>query len=64
MKLTMDEMNMLLAALYTHSVDLSKVADAAARADKPMTAKLFAEDAEKANALRDKLIANLDEITI
>ena len=64
MKLTMDEMNMLLAALYKHSVYLTKVADAADREDKPMTAKLFAEQADKANALRDKLIANLDEMTI
>lgn len=64
MKLTMDEMNMLLAALYKHSVYLTKVADAADRDDKPMTAKLFAEQADKANALRDKLIANLDEMTI
>ena len=64
MKLTMDEMNMLLAALYKHSVYLTKVADAADRDNKPMTAKLFAEQADKANALRDKLIANLDEMTI
>ena len=64
MKLTMDEMNMLLAALYKYSVYLTKVADAADRDDKPMTAKLFAEQADKANALRDKLIANLDEMTI
>ena len=64
MKLTMDEMNMLLAALYKHSVYLTKVADAADRDDKPMTAKLFTEQADKANALRDKLIANLDEMTI
>ena len=64
MKLTMDEMNMLLAALYKHSVYLTKVADAAYRDDKPMTAKLLAEQADKANALRDKLIANLDEMTI
>ena len=64
MKLTMDEMNMLLAALYTHSADLSKAAKDAASADKPLTAKLFAEQALKANALRDKLIANLDEMTI
>ena len=64
MKLTMDEMNMLLTALYKHSVGLTKVADAADRNDKPMTAKLFAEQADKANALRDKLIANLDEMTI
>ena len=64
MKLTMDEMNMLLTALYKHSVDLTKVADASDRDDKPMTAKLFAEQADKANALRDKLIANLDEMTI
>ena len=64
MKLTMDEMNMLLTALYKHSVDLTKVADAVDRDDKPMTAKLFAEQADKANALRDKLIANLDEMTI
>ena len=64
MKLTMDEMNMLLTALYKHSVDLTKVADAADRDDKPMTAKLFAEQADRANALRDKLIANLDEMTI
>ena len=64
MKLTMDEMNMLLAALYTHSADLRKVAKDAASYDKPMTAKLFAEQADKANALRDKLIENLDEMTI
>ena len=64
MKLTMDEMNMLLAALYTHSDHLSKLAKDAAGADKPLTAKLFAEQADKANALRDKLIANLDEMTI
>lgn len=64
MKLTMDEMNMLLTALYKHSVYLTKVADAADRDDKPMTAKLFVEQADKANALRDKLIANLDEMTI
>ena len=64
MKLTMDEMNMLLTALYTHSADLSKAAKDAASADKPLTANLFAEQALKANALRDKLIANLDEMTI
>ena len=60
MKLTMDEMNMLLAALYTHSADLSKAAKDAASADKPLTAKLFAEQADKEKALRDKLIANLE----
>ena len=64
MKLTMDEMNMLLTALYTHSADLSKAAKDSVSADKPLTAKLFAEQALKANALRDKLIANLDEMTI
>ena len=64
MKLTMDEMNMMLAALYTHSADLSKAAKDAVSADKPLTVKLFAEQADKANALRDKLIANLDEMTI
>ena len=64
MKLTMDEMNMLLTALYTHSADLSKAAKDAVSADKPLTVKLFAEQADKANALRDKLIANLDEMTI
>ena len=64
MKLTMDEMNMLLAALYTHSDHLSKLAKDAANDDKPMTAKLFSEQADKANVLRDKLIANLDEMTI
>ena len=64
MKLTIDEMNMLLAALYKHSVDLTKVADAADRDDKPMTAKLFAEQADKEKALWGKLIANLDEMTI
>lgn len=64
MKLTMDEMNMLLAALYTHSDHLSKAAKDAASADKPLTAKLFAEQADKEKALRDKLIANLDEMTI
>ena len=60
----MDEMNMLLTALYTHSADLSKAAKDAVSADKPLTVKLFAEQADKANALRDKLIANLDEMTI
>lgn len=64
MKLTMDEMNMLLAALYAHSTDLSKAAKDAANADKLLTAKLFAEQADKEKALWDKLIANLDEITI
>ena len=59
MKLTMDEMNMLLAALYTHSDHLSKLAKDAASAD-----KLFADQADKEKALRDKLIANLDEMTI
>ena len=63
MKLTMDEMNMLLAALYTHSVDLSKAAKDAT-SDKPLTAKLFAEQADKEKALWHKLIANLDEMTI
>lgn len=57
-------MNLLLAALYTHSVDLSKLAKDAASADKLLTAKLFAEQADKEKALRDKLIANLDEMTI
>ena len=64
MKLTMYEMNLLLAALYTHSADLSKLAKDAASADKPLTAKLFAEQADKEKALRDKLIVNFDEITI
>ena len=64
MKLTIDEMNMLLAALYTHSDHLSKLAKDAASADKPLTAKLFAEQADKEKVLRDKLIANLDEMTI
>lgn len=64
MKLTMDEMYMLVAALYAHSVDITKVAEDAARDDKPLTAKMFAELADKENALRDKLIANLDEMTI
>lgn len=63
MKLTMDEMNLLLAALYTHSADLSKAAKDVA-SDKPLTAKLFAEQADKEKALWHKLIANLDEITI
>ena len=63
MKLTMDEMNMLLAALYMHSDHLSMLAKDAA-SDKPLTAKLFTEQADKEKALRDKLIANLDEMTI
>lgn len=63
MKLTMDEMNTLLTALYVHSDHFSMLAKDAA-SDKPLTAKLFAEQAEKAKALRDKLIENLDEITI
>ena len=64
MKLTTDEMYMLLTALHVHSADLSKLAKDAASADKPLTAKLFAEQADKEKALRDKLIANLDEMTI
>lgn len=64
MKLTMDEMNMLLAALYTHSAELSKLAKDFVSDDKLLTAKLFAEQADKEKALRDKLIANLDEMTI
>ena len=64
MKLTMDEMNMLLPALYTHSAEISKAAKEAASTDKPLSAKLFAEQADKEKALLDKLIANLDEITI
>lgn len=63
MKLTMDEMNMLLAALYAHSTDLSKAAKDAT-SDKPLTAKLFTEQADKEKALWHKLIANLDEMTI
>ena len=64
MKLTMDEMNMLLTALYVHSDHLSKLAKDAASDDKYMTAKLFAEQADKEKALWRKLIANLDEMTI
>lgn len=64
MKLTMDEMYMLLTALYTHSADFSKAAKDAASADKPLIAKLFAEQADKEKALWRKLIANLDEMTI
>lgn len=63
MKLTMDEMNTLLTALYTHSDHLSKLAKDAA-SDKHLTAKLFAEQADKEKALWRKLIANLDEMTI
>ena len=64
MKLTMDEMNLLLAALYVHSDHLSKLAKDATSADKLLTAKLFAEQADKEKALWHKLIANLDEMTI
>ena len=64
MKLTMDEMNMLLAALYMHSDRLSKLAKDSANDDKNLTAKLFAEQANKEKALWGKLIANLDEMTI
>lgn len=64
MKLTMDEMNLLLAALYVHSDHLSKLAKDAASDDKNLTAKLFAEQADKEKALWHKLIANLDEMTI
>lgn len=63
MKLTIDEMNMLLAALYVHSDHLSKLSKDAA-SDKPLTAKLFAEQADKEKVLWHKLIENLDEITI
>ena len=64
MKLTMDEMNILLTALYTHSDHLSKLAKDTASDDKFMTAKLFAEQADKEKALWHKLIAHLDEMTI
>ena len=60
----MDEMNLLLTALYVHSDHLSKLAKDATSDDKPLTAKLFAEQADKEKALRDKLIVNLDEMTI
>jgi len=63
MKLKMDEMNTLLTALYVHSDHLSKLAKDAA-SDKPLTAKLFAEQADKEKALWYKLIENLDEMTI
>lgn len=63
MKLTMDEMCILLTVLHAHSEHLSKLAKDAA-SDKPLTAKLFAEQANEEKALRDKLIANLDEMTI
>lgn len=63
MKLTMDEMYMLLTALHVHSDHLSKLAKDAT-SDKPLTAKLFTEQADKEKALREKLIANLDEMTI
>ena len=64
MKLTMDEMNMLLAALYTHSAFLRKAAKDADSVDNRLTAKLFTEQADKEKALWHKLIANLDEMTI
>ena len=64
MKLTIDEMNLVLAALYMHSDHLSKLAKDVASDDKPLTAKLFAEQADKEKALWHKLIENLDEITI
>ena len=64
MKLTMDEMNLLLAAQYVHSDHLSKLAKDSASDDKNLTAKLFAEQADKEKALWHKLIANLDEMTI
>ena len=64
MKLTMDEMNMMLVALYTHSDHLSKLAKDATSDDKHLTAKMFAEQADKEKALWHKLIANLDEMTI
>lgn len=64
MKLTMDEMLIIINALYDRSTDLSKAANFAASVDHTMTAKLFAEEADKAKDLRHKLIENLDEITI
>ena len=64
MKLTMDEMNTLLTALYVHSDHLSKLVKDATSDDKLLTAKLFAEQADKEKALWHKLIANLDEMTI
>ena len=63
MKLTTDEMYMLLTALHVHSDHLSKLAKDEA-SDKPLTAKLFAEQADKEKALWHKLIANFDEMTI
>lgn len=64
MKLTIDEMNLVLAALYTHSDHLSKLAKDAVGDDKHMTAKLLAEQADKEKALWHKLIENLEELTL
>lgn len=63
MKLTTDEMYILLTALHVHSDHLSKLAKDVA-SDKPLTSKLFAEQADKEKALWGKLIVNLDEMTI
>ena len=60
----MDEMNLLLTALYVHSDHLSKLAKDATSDDKYLTAKLFAEQTDKEKALWHKLIVNLDEMTI
>ena len=64
MKFTVNEMLILLDSLNDRVLDMNKSANAAVQADKQMCAKMWKDEAEKAKALRDKIISNFDEITI
>lgn len=64
MKFTVNEMLILLDSLNCRVLDMNKSANDAVKADKQMCAKMWKDEAEKAKALRDKIISNFDEITI
>ena len=64
MKFTVNEMLILLDSLNCRVLDMNKSANDAVKADKHMCAKMWKDEAEKAKALRDKIISNFDEITI
>ena len=64
MKFTVNEMLILLDSLNARVLDMNKTSNAAELAGKQMCAKMWKDEAEKAKALRDKIISNLDEITI
>lgn len=64
MKLTMDEAMTVLAALNDRNIELSKASLDAEAVDQKLTADMWKEEAEKAKALREKLIANLDELVL